>query len=137
MYHDTKIVEDICKGYELAGFPRAMKKSFRDQLEFRAWGAEVDGHKGQVAAPLAMRREVWHIIGHILEAKGITKEILQRLLGHVCFCFQFRRECFALLHHCFKFVEDLPEEKWTKLPSHIWSRAAKCRAASTFRADKP
>ena len=46
VYPDTKIVEDICKGYEFAGFPRAVKKSFRDQLEFRAWGAEVDGRKG-------------------------------------------------------------------------------------------
>ena len=58
VYADTKIVEDICKGYEFAGFPRAVNKSFHDQLEFRAWGAEVDGRAGQVAAPLAMRREV-------------------------------------------------------------------------------
>ena len=118
-YPDTKLVDEICQGYEDAGFPRAMKKSFREQLEFRAWGAEVKGDKGQVAAPLSMRRELWKIIGMMLGAKGATKGILQQVLGHICFCLQFRRECYSLLHHCFKYVEDLAEGVWVKLPSFI------------------
>ena len=50
-YPDSKVLDEICNAYRLAGLPRALHKSFRNELKFRAWGAEIDGDFGIVAAP--------------------------------------------------------------------------------------
>ena len=43
--------------YEEAGFDRALRKAFRCEVEFKAWGAEINGVLGKVGAPLETRRQ--------------------------------------------------------------------------------
>ena len=105
--------------YEEAGFDRALHKAFRCEVEFKAWGAEINGVLGKVGAPLETRRQVWSILRRIVELGFSTKVILQKVLGLACFVFQFRRELYGLQHHVFKFLQGLSEDKWHRLPHHI------------------
>ena len=104
--------------YLEAGLPRAEHKAFRCETHFKAWGAEIDGVKGVASAPMTMRRQVWNLIRKILELGQCTKEIMQKVLGFVCFIFQYRRELYSLQHHVYKYVEGM-KPGWQRFPNHI------------------
>lgn len=76
------VVKRAHDAYQQAGLQRAEHKGFKGKSEFRAWGAEVHGIKGTVGAPLQSRRDLWILIGAIVRTGFVTKNILQRLLGH-------------------------------------------------------
>ncbi len=118
---DLDVVATTCaeRAYESAKLERALHKSFRCETEFKAWGASVDGVKGTVGAPLTVRRQVWTLLWRVVREGRAMKSILQRLLGYVCFCFQYRREFYALQHHIYKYLDSMPEKKICKLPAHI------------------
>jgi hypothetical protein len=100
-YPDSGLVSRICDGYDAAGIPRALKKSFRDELQFRAWGAEIDGDVGRAAAPIKTRRDLWVILAKVLRLSLCSKACLQKILGSLCYCFQYRQECYSLMHHIY------------------------------------
>eukprot|EP00972_Heterocapsa_arctica_P086174 12702818-Heterocapsa_arctica.AAC.1 len=50
------------RAYEVAGAPRSVDKEFRYEQHFKAWGTEVDGGKGHVAAPLDTRRQLSRLL---------------------------------------------------------------------------
>ena len=87
------------RAYLKANLRRAEHKAFRCATQFKAWGAEIDGVRGHAGAPLEVRRQVWHILRKIVELGFCTKEILQRILGFVCFIFQYRRELQSAAPH--------------------------------------
>ncbi|CAE7682844.1 unnamed protein product [Symbiodinium sp. CCMP2592] len=105
--------------YENARLPRALQKSFRAKALFKAWGAEVDGIKGRVGAPLEVRRQLWKLIAQLLASGRASKEALEKLGGFVAFVFQFRRELFSLLHHFYVYVAKLEPQKVVRLPGYI------------------
>ena len=105
--------------YLEAGLQRAEHKEFRYQTQFKAWGAELDGVRGKAGAPLEVRRQIRSILRKILELGFCTKEILQKVMGSVCFVFQYRREFYSLQHHVYKFIQGMKEGRWTYLPGHI------------------
>ena len=105
--------------YAAAGLERATHKSFRFQTSFKAWGAELEGVKGTVGAPLAMKQQVWWLWNRVVCLGEATKCILQKLLGYTCFIFQYRREYFSLMHHIFKFVDGMADDSVMRIPSHI------------------
>lgn len=107
------------RAYEAAKLERAVHKSFRCETEFQAWEASVDGVQGTVGAPLKVRRQVWAVLWRVAKEGRAFKSILQRLLGYVCFCFQYRRELYALQHHIYKYLDSMPEKTVCKLPAHI------------------
>ncbi|CAE7035325.1 unnamed protein product [Symbiodinium sp. CCMP2592] len=112
----TAVAEDA---YEKAGLQRATHKAFRGVTRFKAWGAEVDGIRGTVGAPLEMRQQVWSLIAKTVHAGTASKEILQKLLGFIAFIFQYRREMFSLIHHLYIFVEKLVPGKKVWLPAFV------------------
>ena len=112
----TKAAE---RAYLKANLSRAEHKAFRCETEFKAWGAEVDGVQGRAGAPVSVRRQVWQILRKIVELGFCTKEILQRVLGFVCFIFQYRREFYSLQHHIYSYIESMKCERWVRLPNHI------------------
>lgn len=116
---DVQQIAKAEQAYEAAGLQRAPAKSFRGKVHFKAWGAEIDGVAGVVGAPLQMRRQVWSLVMAVVKEGRSTKVILQRLLGYICFCFQFRREFYSLQHHIYKLLEDMPEVGAVVLPSFI------------------
>lgn len=105
--------------YEEAKLPRALQKSFRAQVYFKAWGAEVDGINGQVGAPVDVRRQLWWLIAQMLASGRTSKEALEKLGGFIAFIFQFRREFFSLLHHFYVFAAKLEPQKVVRLPGYI------------------
>ena len=116
---DMIAVKRAHEAYQQAGLQRAEHKGFKGKSEFRAWGAEVHGIKGTVGAPLQSRRDLWILIGAIVRTGFVTKNILQRLLGHISFAFQYRREFYGLLHRSFSYVEQMAEDTWVKLAGDI------------------
>ena len=113
---DVQQVRSAEEAYDKAGLQRAIHKSFRMLCQFRAWGAEVDGVTGKVGAP---RREVWKLISLVVRLGWATKNVLEKINGFICFIFQYRREMFSLQHHIYKYVADLPQDRWCRLPGHI------------------
>ena len=105
--------------YEASGLERALHKSFRAQTCFKAWGAEVDGIGGSVGASLEVRRQIWTVLVPVIQIGAATKHLLQRVLGYVCFAFQYRRELYALQHHIYKYVDSMEERKVYRLPSFV------------------
>ena len=115
---DLRRVATAEVAYLETGLERATHKSFRAETSFRVWGAEVDGIQGRASAPLELRQQTWSLIQQIVALGWCSKKILQRVLGYVCFAFQFRRELFSLQHHIFKFVERM-HDGWNRLPGFI------------------
>ena len=116
---DMVEIQKAHRAYEKAGLPRAEHKAFVAQPKFKAWGAEIDGIEGSAAAPLTMRRDLWSLLRLVLKTGLVSKKIMQKLLGYICFCFQYRREFFSLIHRGFVFTDELKEDAWSRLPSDI------------------
>ena len=116
---DIEIIARAEVAYEEAGLQRATHKAFRAQTAFKAWGGELDGNRGRVGAPLAIRREVWTLIRCIVSSGWATKAILQQVLGFVAFACQFRRELFCLQHRIYKYVSEMPATRWVRLPAYV------------------
>lgn len=116
---DYQAIQAAREAYLQAGLKRAEHKAFTGECNFKAWGAEISGVRGQVAAPLHMRRDLWKLIASLLRGGCATKELLQRILGYCCFCLQYRRELFALLHRSFSYVSQLESNQWRRLPADI------------------
>ena len=106
------------KAYADAGLERAVHKSFRAQTLFKAWGAEIDGIQGVAGAPLLFRQQTWSLIQQVVLLGWCNKKILQKILGYVCFIFQFRREMYCLQHHIYKYIDGMGE-RWRRLPGFI------------------
>lgn len=105
--------------YQQAGLQRAVHKSFRACEKFKAWGASIDGIQGTVGAPLGVRQQVWWLILQVVQQGQCSKQALQRVLGYVCFIFQFRREFYSLQHHIYKYIDGMKDDCNYKLPAHI------------------
>ena len=116
---DVVLTKAAEHAYQQANLSRAEHKAFRCEISFKAWGAEVDGVRGRAGAPLDVRRQVWQILRKIVDLGFCTKEILQRVLGFVCFIFQYRREFYSLQHHIYRYIEDMKVDQWVRLPNHI------------------
>ena len=116
---DIEVITRAEVAYEEAGLQRATHKAFRAQTAFKAWGGELDGIRGRVGAPLAIRREVWTLIRCIVSSGWATKAILQQVLGFVAFACQFRRELFCLQHRIYKYVSEMPATRWVRLPAYV------------------
>ena len=105
--------------YERAGLLRSLKKSFRSQHSFKAWGAAIEGHRGTAAAPLDTRKQLWRLSLEVVRLGYSTKRMLERLLGYYAFCFVYRRELFSIFHHTYKWLETRVDHKWLRLPSTV------------------
>ena len=112
----ARIAEDA---YKKAGLKRACHKSFRAEHNFKAWGAEIRGVEGKIGAPMEMRQQVWTLIFRVVALGRCAKKILQKILGYVCFIFQYRREMYSLMHHIYKFVDRMSSKQWVRLPGFI------------------
>ncbi|CAE8607328.1 unnamed protein product, partial [Polarella glacialis] len=78
---DHELLAKAEKAYEDAGFPRAVAKYFRAQVDFKAWGAEVRDGLGTSGGQLSVRRECWALTRHLLKFGWVCKAATQPLLG--------------------------------------------------------
>lgn len=116
---DMKRVAAAERAYAAAGLQRAEHKSFRAMTDFKAWGAEVKGVLGTVGAPLVVRQQLWQLLRRVAHGGFCTLNTLQKLMGYLCFAFQYRRECFALQHHIYKYMDGMDPVKACWLPPFI------------------
>ena len=116
---DQRRVQQAEKAYAEVGLPRAVHKAFRGETEFKAWGAEIHGIRGTAGAPLLFRQQIWLLLCRVVKLEFCTKHILQKLLGYLCFAFQYRRELYSLQHHIYKFLQKMPNSGWRSLPGFI------------------
>lgn len=107
------------RGYEQAGLHRAEHKAFRGQVFFKAWGAAVDGLKGRVGAPLEVRQQVWQLLWRVAHEGFSTLVTMQKLMGFVCFAFQYKRELYALQHHVYQFIGTMHCSRRCWIPPQI------------------
>ena len=71
---DSDLIKQARKSYELAGLTVATEKAFLKQRDFAAWGAEVLGEAGIVAAPRSKRMQICIWLLHTARLKHITIE---------------------------------------------------------------
>ncbi|CAE6958585.1 unnamed protein product, partial [Symbiodinium sp. CCMP2592] len=116
---DVRAIRAAIAGYEEAGLQRAVHKEFNQIVDFKAWGAVVKGVKGTVGAPMEVRQQLWALLAKVVSLGWCTREVLQRIVGYVSFVFQFRREMYSLQHHIYKFMANLPRQKWRRIPGHV------------------
>ena len=107
---DMRQTQAAENAYQKAGLQRAVHKSFRACEQFKAWGASIDGIQGTVGAPLGVRQQVWWLILRVVQQGHCSKQLLQRVLGYICFIFQFRREFYSLQHHVYKYIDGMKED---------------------------
>ena len=112
--------------YAEARLERATHKAFRAQTFFKAWGAEIDGVRGTVGAPMEVRQQLWVLIEKLVASGFACKSVLQKINGYLSFCFQYRRELYALQHHIFKHIDRMDARRWVRLPQHIADELRSC-----------
>ena len=114
------------RAYEEANLQRAVHKAFRAESSFRAWGAEVEGIKGTVGAPKDMRKQLWTLIEKIVAGGYVCQDVLRKIVGYLAFCFQYRRELYALLHHTYKYIDRMAKSRWVRMPGYIQDELRSC-----------
>ena len=100
-------------------------------MDFKAWGGEVHGERGTIAAPTAFRRQLWALVMRLVLLGVSSRSCLERVLGLFCACFIFRRELLALFHHSYAWCRGMPPVGWHRLPHFVLSSAAQgaiCRS---------
>ena len=88
------------EAYERNGVDISLKKSQSREAKVVRMGAEIDGLKGLLSAPLEKRREVlaftlWLLAQRQPKAKGALM-----VLGRMVRCFEFRRPLMSALRNC-------------------------------------
>ena len=82
--------------------------------------------KGVVGAPREVRKQLWVLIEKLIAGEYASKEVLQKVVGHLAFAFQFRREVYALLHHLYRYIDRMASVRWIRLPKHIQDELRSC-----------
>jgi len=116
---DVHIMHRSRKRYSELGLPRSTTKAFDKKYEFRAWGTSVNSKTGIVGAPYEKLRQIEILTTALLELGSATKKSLQKLIGLYIHPFMHRRECMAVFHHIYVFLENMPDGKLCRLPHHI------------------
>ena len=123
---DVQLVAKAEQAYLEAKLQRAVHKEFRFETLFKAWGAEIDGVAGKVGAPLAIRRQVWMLLQRIVTGGWASCDVLRQVLGNLAYIFQYRRELYSLQHRIYKFVSEMPVDRWCKLPDFVLDELRSC-----------
>ncbi|CAE7376276.1 unnamed protein product [Symbiodinium sp. CCMP2456] len=101
---DVQRVKAAEAAYEEANLPRAVHKEFRFKTEFK----------------------VWMLIFKIVSGGFCSKDVLRKVLGYLSYVFQYRRELYCLHHHIYKYIADMPDGRWVKLPDYVKDELRSC-----------
>lgn len=118
MADETLIAQSRSRYAEL-GLPTSEKKAINKAYEFKAWGTSITSDSGRVGAPVEKLRQLEHLAGQLLLEGYATKKALQKLVGLFVHPFMHRRECMALFHHIYIFIDRMPEVGIKRLPHYV------------------
>ena len=112
-------INRIESSYAVVGLDRSPGKGFRNQTDFKAWGAEVSGRVGTIASPLSYRVELCRIIMLTLSLGSVTKKLVEEMLGVIVAALSLRREFLCLLHRVYKWNPPHQYNVWYRTPADI------------------
>ena len=84
--------------YRKAGLDISEKKSFDSQLEYKAWGLEVNGDVGTLQFPILTRVHLMVIITLLIQLGVAERKLMEVLLGSLTAAFLPRKEFLSLFH---------------------------------------
>lgn len=94
---DEEAIEMAAHAYQQAGLSDHPKKRIRRSAVYTTWGAEIEGQHGFVG----MKRERIVALSvasmRAAQAKAITRQLVESMLGCWAFAFQFRRCLFSVI----------------------------------------
>jgi hypothetical protein len=116
---DELIMDSSRKQYDKLNLPRSAKKAFDKQYSFKAWGTAVDSETGWVSTPAEKLRQIETLTTSLLSHGEVTKKALQKLIGLYVHPFMHRRQCMAIFHHVYKYLDRLEDGQLYRIPQHI------------------
>ena len=116
---DTERSEAVSKQYVETGLPEETTKSFNQELNFKAWGASIEGGIGHVGAPIFTRVQLYKVCCALCVLGVVIEEVTTADLGCFTSIFEFSRPCFSLFQYVYRFVEDAPDKVWFKVPAFV------------------
>lgn len=116
---DEELVAASREQYQRLGLPRSSKKEFNKEYSFRAWGTDVCSRTGRVGGPVERLRQVENLTCEIVRLGRCSKKGLQKLVGLFVHPFMHRKECMAIFHHIYLFIDRIPETGEVRLPGYV------------------
>ena len=110
--------------YSGAGLCDVPKKRKVDVPESVTWGCEVRGRAGRAGAPRAKRAALAALTVGVARCGAVTIDLLRRLIGLWTDSLVYRREAFAAVGACYRFVEqykDDPQHRARSMPGPVRS----------------
>ena len=89
-------------------FLRQRRKRLTVKRSLRHGGGEVDGEEGRIGAPRESRQDLWKLTNMLLGLGWANQFVLQALLGLYAATWAFKKECFAVFHGIYKYVDAHP-----------------------------
>lgn len=94
-------------------------KGFRNQRDFDAWGAFMEGRKNVVGWKPEKRWALSQLIFNVVSEGRVERSMLENLGGCLVQAFMFNRPCMSGLHHYYKYLAELQRGTVVSLPSQI------------------
>ena len=137
---DTEMQAKAREAYAKAQLPVSEKKCFSRELQFTAWGTEVNSTSGSVAAPVDRRKQILLLTFQVLGLRFVTGDIMASLLGAYVHPFMHRKCCMAVFGRAYRFLDSLDSRVAARLPADVADEllAASlllCCASSNMRAE--
>ena len=106
---------EVSRAYVDAGLPEEKSKAFHQNLDFKAWGAFLQGGSGKLGAHAEVRRQLQRVTAALLALGWSTKKLVEQILGLYASIFIFRRDFFSLFHHLYTFCSENPYGVWVPI----------------------
>jgi hypothetical protein len=103
---DSARAAEVSRAYVDAGLPEEKSNAFHQSLDFKAWGAFLQGGSGKLGAPAEVRRQLQRVTAALLALGWSTKKLLEQILGLYASIFIFRRNFFSVFHHLYTFCSE-------------------------------
>lgn len=79
----------------------------------------MDSETGWVSTPAEKLRQIETLTTSLLSHGEVTKKALQKLIGLYVHPFMHRRQCMAIFHHVYKYLDRLEDGQLYRIPQHI------------------
>eukprot|EP00971_Amphidinium_carterae_P351110 6491916-Amphidinium_carterae.1 len=115
---DSEHMRRVDGHYASTGVAQSSHKAVDAVLQGRIWGAEIDGLRGLVGAPL-LRRVGVCCLGWLWLCTPTERAVAESIVGTMSCSFLFRRELFSILGKSYPFIRSMKQRKKTPLPPDV------------------
>eukprot|EP00971_Amphidinium_carterae_P341681 6480620-Amphidinium_carterae.1 len=115
---DTQHMQEVDAHYIRSDVCQSSHKAVDSNLHGQIWGAEVDGCKGLVGAPL-LRRVGVLCLGWLWICTPTERSVAESIVGTMSCSFLFQRSLFSILGRTYPFVRNMKRRKKTPLSPEV------------------